>query len=112
MKTITICGSMKFEREMAQIAFELETKHGYNVLQCVYNSEKKELTDEELNALEEAHYKKIDISDGIYVVDINGYIGSRTGEEIKYAKENKKEIIMHSEFVMRTDNAAGKGEEL
>ena len=67
MKTITICGSMKYEKEMHVIAFELETKHGYNVLQCVYNLEKKELTSLDLDALKKAHYKKIDISDGIYV---------------------------------------------
>ena len=37
MKTVTICGSMKFETEMQRIAFLLETKHNMNVLQCVYN---------------------------------------------------------------------------
>lgn len=98
MKTITICGSMKYEKEMHVIAFELETKHGYNVLQCVYNSEKKELTSLDLDALKKAHYKKIDISDGIYVVYIQGYIGSSVKEEIQYAKENGKEIIIHSTY--------------
>lgn len=98
MKTITICGSMKYEKEMPQIAFKLETKHGYNVLQCVYNLEKEELTPSEQETLKEAHYKKIDLSDGIYVVDIQGYMGSSTKEEIRYAKENGKEIIMHSGF--------------
>lgn len=96
MKTITICGSMKYEKEMPIIAFKLETKHGYNVLQCVYNLEKEELTFLDMEALREAHYKKIDISDAIYVVDIDGYIGNSTREEIRYAKENGKEIIMHS----------------
>lgn len=98
MKTITICGSMKYEKEMPLIAFKLETKHGYNVLQCVYNLEKEELTSLDLDALKKAHYKKIDISDGIYVVDIQGYIGSSVREEIQYAKENRKEIIMHSSY--------------
>ncbi len=98
MKTITICGSMKFEKEMQTIALKLETKHGYNVLQCVYNFEKEELTSFDLDRLAKAHYKKIDISDGIYVVDIQGYIGSSLREEIQYAKENGKEIIMHSSY--------------
>lgn len=98
MKTLTICGSMKYEKEMPIIAFKLETKHGYNVLQCVYNVEKEELTFAEAEALKEAHYKKIDISDGIYVVDIQGYIGESVREEIRYAKEHGKEIIMHSSF--------------
>ena len=39
MRTVTICGSMKFETEMQRIAFLLETKYNMNVLQCVYNVE-------------------------------------------------------------------------
>lgn len=39
MKTVTICGSMKFEKEMQRIAFLLETKHDLNVLQCIYNTD-------------------------------------------------------------------------
>lgn len=35
MKTIAICGSMKYKKEMDAIAFVLKAKHGYNVLQCV-----------------------------------------------------------------------------
>ena len=33
MKTVTMCGSMKFEKEMQRLAFLLETQHGLNVLQ-------------------------------------------------------------------------------
>lgn len=98
MKTLTLCGSMKYEKEMQTIAFKLETKHGYNILQCVYNQEKEELNLPAMEALKAAHYKKIDISDGIYVVDIQGYVGDSTKEEIRYAKEKGKEVIMHSHY--------------
>lgn len=101
MKTVTMCGSMRFEREMQAIAFELETNYGFNVLQCVYNPEKRELTPLGLEALKKAHFKKIDISDGIYVVDIDGYIGSSVREEISYAKEKGKQIILHTSFAQR-----------
>ncbi len=37
MKTVTICGSIKFMHEMQSIAFLLETRENMNVLQCVYN---------------------------------------------------------------------------
>ena len=100
MQTITICGSMRFEKEMQRIAFELEVKHRFNVLQCVYGLKKSELTPSDLDILEEAHLKRIDLSDAIYVVDIGGHIGSMTREEIKYAKENGKEIIFHSEYAL------------
>lgn len=51
-----------------------------------------EVTPLEFDNLKKAHYQKIDIFDGIYVVDIQGYIGSSVREEIQYAKENRKEI--------------------
>jgi hypothetical protein len=98
MKTVTMCGSMKFEKEMQIIALRLETMHGYNVLQCVYNPEKDELSSYEMDVLKAAHYRKIDISDAIYVVDIQGYIGDSVRAEMVYAKEQGKEIIRHSNF--------------
>ena len=39
MKTLTICGSMRFSNEMCQIAWELETMHGFNILKCVYGDD-------------------------------------------------------------------------
>lgn len=98
MKTITICGSMRFEPEMQKIAFELETKHNMSVLQCVYNTEGKALSDGEKNSLAKAHFRKIELSDGIYVVDIQGHIGDSVSEEIRFAEANGKEILFHSEF--------------
>lgn len=98
MKTVTMCGSMKFEEEMKRIAFELETKHNMNVLQCVYKIGNKELSETERNALAKAHYRKIEISDAIYVVDIQGYIGKAVSEEIQFARTGGKEIILHSEY--------------
>lgn len=96
MKTITICGSMKFVEEMKHIAWKLETEQGFNVLQCVYNEGNEPISQEALKRLTAAHYKKIDMSDGIYVADIGAYIGSAVKNEIAYAKENGKEIIFHS----------------
>lgn len=98
VKTITICGSMRFEDEMKAIAFSLEVYYGYNVLQCIYNPEKVELTDSLLQNLVIAHYEKIRLSDAIYVIDIDGYIGKSVKEEIAYAESIGKEIFYHSDF--------------
>lgn len=95
MKTITICGSMKFEEEMKKIAWKLETDEGYSVIQCVYNVENNPISQQQLVKLKEAHYKKIDLSDAVYVVNINGYIGSQVKKEIEYALSKGKEIIYH-----------------
>ena len=96
MKTVTICGSMKFETEMQRIAFLLETKHNMNVLQCVYNVDNLDITPMEQVSLENAHYRKIELSDAIYVVDIQGYIGNQVSKEIAFAKSKGKKVIFHS----------------
>lgn len=96
MKTVTLCGSMKFEKEMQRIAYLLEARHAINVLQCVYNTDHLVISEQERVSLENAHMRKIELSDAIYVVDIQGYIGSQTLKEIEFAKAKGKEVIYHS----------------
>ena len=98
IKVITICGSMRYSKEMMKIAEELEVKHGYAVIQCVYNVAGQKYDEIEANILSKIHTKKIDISDAIYVVNIDGYIGNSTKKEIEYAKRNGKEIIYHEKI--------------
>ena len=43
--------------------------------------------------LDEMHRQKIDMSDVIYVINVNGYIGESTKNEIEYAKSKNKEIF-------------------
>ena len=95
MKVVTICGSMRFGKEMIQIAGELELK-GFCVVQCVYGP--KNITEKEQEQLGQIHYKKIDISDAIYVVNIGGHIGESVKKEIEYAKKHNKEIIYHEKI--------------
>jgi len=94
IKVVTICGSMKFKKEMMKAAEELELKKGYSVIQCVYfddnNLKKYNINDERFEKL---HLKKIEISDAIFVVNVNGYIRESTKKEIKYAKSLQKEIL-------------------
>ncbi len=93
MKIVTICGSMRFQKEMIKVAEELESKNGCCVLQPVYNSGDNFLSEDALTRLAKAHYKKIDISDAIFVVNVGGYIGKSVAEEITYAKNLNKEIL-------------------
>ena len=95
MKTYTLCGSMRFEKEMQEVAYYLETQKGFNILQCIYTVAGSKPTAEELRALELAHYQKIDISDGIYVLNIDGYVGESVRKEIVYAQQHGKEVIYH-----------------
>ena len=95
IKVITICGSMRYSKEMMKIAEELELKEGYAVIQCVYNIDGQRYEGVDASILDKIHRKKIDISDAIYVVNIDGYIGNSTRKEIEYAKNNGKEVIYH-----------------
>ena len=99
VKTVTICGSMRFAEQMKRVAFELEGYKGWNVLQCMYGAPSVELTQEMLNRLKAAHLAKIDLSDAIYVVDVGGYVGEAASEEIEYAKRQGKDVIYHSKSI-------------
>ena len=50
---------------------------------------------EEIIKLKKSHFKKIELSDAILVVNINNYIGESTKLEIEYAKSLKKEIMYY-----------------
>lgn len=98
MKVITICGSMRFAKDMISLASELEIEKGWCILQCVYDVNPEKLTLEDIEKLSLLHFKRIDISDGIFVVNKGGYIGNQTRKEIEYAKKNNKEIYYWEEI--------------
>ena len=58
-------------KEMQSIAFLLETRCNMNVLHCVYNVDDLDITVAERAALESAHYRKIELSDAIYVAFVS-----------------------------------------
>ena len=99
MKIITMCGSLKFQKEMMKVAEKIALD-GYCVLTPVYPVlENIERTEEQLIKLKEAHFKRIEFSDAILVVDINNYIGNSTNLEIDYAKKLGKEIIYYTDLI-------------
>ncbi len=98
VKVITICGSMRYSKEMMKISEELELKRGYAVIQCVYNVDGLKYEGVDASILDKIHRKKIDISDAIYVVNIDGYIGNSKKNEIEYAVKNGKEVIYHEKI--------------
>ena len=99
MKIVTLCGSLKFQKKMMNIAEKMALE-GYCVLTPVYPvSENMERTKEQLINLKEAHFKRIELSDAILVVNINNYIGDSTRAEIEYAKKLGKEIIYYTDLI-------------
>ena len=94
MKVITICGSLKFEKDIKYWAEKL-TFEGNCVLSIIYpiSTDLGVYTPEQRRFFAEAHYKRIDLSDALFVVNKNGYIGDSTQKEIEYAKARGKEVI-------------------
>ena len=97
-KIVTICGSFKYKDMMLKKSLELELEDKYIVLQPVYGIDNYKYTDEDKKILGELHYKRIDISDAIYVVNVDGYIGESTKKEIEYAKRLGKEILYLEDY--------------
>jgi hypothetical protein len=98
MKVITLCGSTKF-KEQFEKANAYHTLQGNIVISLGFfeQSEGIKITQEQAELLEEIHYKKINMSDEIFVIDVNGYMGESTKKEIEYAKQQGKLVSYYSE---------------
>ena len=92
-KIITLCGSIKFKDEFMKVQEKL-TLDGNIVLTPNFfsNIKKEEIDLETKKMLDEMHKQKIDMSDEIYVINVGGYIGESTKNEIEYVKEKGKRI--------------------
>jgi hypothetical protein len=84
---VTLCGSTKF-RDAFEHAQRAETLAGKIVLTVGYfNHAENEDTPRNVKAkLDVLHFRKIEISDEILVLDVDGYIGESTEREIEYAE--------------------------
>ena len=94
-KIITICGSLRFQDKQMEVAERLELE-GNAVIPVIYpvpGFDKDAYTEEQGAMLDKMHKVKIDLSDAIYVVNVNGYVGNSTKSEIEYAKQTGKEIM-------------------
>ena len=99
MKIITLCGSLRFKEYMMRVAEEMALQ-GNCVLTPIYpTSESSERTAEQLEMLKEEHFKKIELSDAILVINVDDYIGYSTNLEIEYAKKLSKEILYYTDLI-------------
>lgn len=103
-KVVTLCGSTKFKKEFIDTLRRL-TLEGYIVLlPGVYAHSGDNLTSEDKLMLDDMHKRKIDMSDEIYVINKNDYIGDSTNSEIEYAKAQGKPVTYmyphnHTEYI-------------
>ena len=93
MRVVTISGSMKFVKEMMTEARRLAFA-GYCVLTPVFPvKDNKKPTKKQLQLLSDEFLKKIELSDVLFVVNKDGYIGESVRSEIGYVESLGKEIL-------------------
>lgn len=96
-KIVCLCGSTRFVKEFEKANLE-KTLSGEIVLSigCNTKSDHELFTPEKLveikPILDELHKRKIDLCDYIFVLNVGGYIGPSTKNEIEYAKTHGKQI--------------------
>lgn len=89
---ITLCGSTRFRAEIARVNRML-TLAGHVVLAPgVFQHDGDVLSPRQKVQLDQLHLYKIDLSDAVYVVNVGGYAGESTLNEIRYAVDAGKQV--------------------
>ena len=95
-QVITLCGSTRFKKEFLEAQEEL-TLAGKIVLSVglfghADHKHGREVTPQVKEMLDDMHKRKIDLSDGICVINPGDYIGKSTASEIAYAQATGKTV--------------------
>jgi len=95
-KVITLCGSTKFKDDFIRVQKELTLKGNIVISVGLFghsgDNEAWQNDGKIKTMLDDIHKRKIDMSDEIYVINKNGYIGESTRLEIEYAKSKGLKI--------------------
>ena len=91
---VTLCGSTRFKNEFmeAQKRLTLEGRIVISVGLFGHSGDEETWEPGVKEMLDNMHKRKIDMADGIYVINVGGYIGSSTSSEIEYAKAHGKTV--------------------
>ena len=91
---ITLCGSTRFKEQFleAQKRLTLAGNIVISVGLFGHSGDDEVWTPGTKEMLDDMHKRKIDMADGIYVINVGGYIGQSTRSEIEYAKSQGKTI--------------------
>ena len=119
-KIITLCGSTRFYEAFQEANYRL-TMDGHIVLSVGFypgptgrdtHGETVGCTEDEKRALDILHFDKIAMSDSILVLDVGGYVGDSTRNEIAFALATGKRIdslVIVSNHSWMMENAADLG---
>ena len=98
---ITLCGSTRFKEQFLEVQKRL-TLEGKIVISVglfghagdkeVWEGMDEGTLSRTKEMLDDMHKRKIDMADGIYVINCGGYIGESTRSEIEYALKQGKTV--------------------
>ena len=91
---ITLCGSTRFKEQFLE-AQKILTLAGNIVISVGlfgHSGNNEVWTEGTKEMLDDMHKRKIDMADGIYVINVDGYIGQSTRSEIEYARSQGKTV--------------------
>lgn len=100
-KIITLCGSTRFKDEFLKAQKDLTLKGNIVISVGLFGHSGDDEVWENMDEgtltktkamLDDMHKRKIDMSDEIYVINVNGYIGESTKSEIEYAIKHGKKV--------------------
>ena len=91
---ITLCGSTRFKDQFleAQKRLTLAGNIVISVGLFGHSGDEEVWTEGTKEMLDDMHKRKIDMADGIYVINVGGYIGQSTRSEIDYARSQGKTV--------------------
>ncbi len=91
---ITLCGSTRFKEKFLEVQKRL-TLSGNIVISVGlfgHSGDDEVWTEGMKEMLDDMHKRKIDMVDGIFVINVGGYVGQSTRSEIEYALKNGKTV--------------------
>lgn len=93
-RVITLCGSTRFKDEFyaEQKRLTLEGNIVISVGLFGHSGDGEAMEEKTKEMLDDMHKRKIDMADGIFVINKGGYIGSSTRSEIEYAERTGKTV--------------------
>lgn len=103
-RCITLCGSTRFYNDFKEANLKLTLNDWlvYSIgIDTKSDADIKTAGDFKIDheRLDRLHKRKIDRSEAIMVIDINGYVGQSTRSEIEYAREHHKDIYSYTKTI-------------
>jgi hypothetical protein len=88
---VCLCGSTRFADKYTEVTRTL-TLDGKIVLSVGVFTHTETLPQDVKDMLDNLHLRKIDLADYVYIINVGGYVGESTRQEIEYALSNNKPV--------------------